>query len=76
MHKTYVIEVGDEQVGLVIREDGDHDFQFHAATPAYHALEGRHFSDPYGAERAAIAYAISRRNRLPGQQAQRTGGVL
>lgn len=76
MHKTYVIEVGDEQVGLVIREDGDHDFQFHAATPAYQALEGRHFSDPHRAERAAIAYAISRRGRRSGAQDPRIGGAL
>ncbi len=63
MTKSYVIEVGDDQVGLVIRETGEREYQFHAAHPSYRALEGRRFSDPYLAERAAIAHAASRRNR-------------
>lgn len=63
MRSAYVIEVGDEQVGLVIREDGERHFQFHAATQAYNALEGRLFADPLKAERVAIAHAADLKNR-------------
>lgn len=65
MSKSYVIEVGDDQVGLIIREDGERDYQFHAALPDFNALEGRRFADPLLAEHAAIAHAASRRSRRP-----------
>ncbi|RUO98753.1 hypothetical protein [Hyphomicrobium sp.] len=63
MHKSYVIEVGDDQAGLIIREDGERDYLFHAARNEYSALEGRRFANALLAERAAIAHASSRRRR-------------
>jgi hypothetical protein len=63
MTKSYVIEVGDDQAGLVIREDGERDFLFHAALDQYSALEGRRFANAFLAERAAVAHASSRRRR-------------
>lgn len=58
--QSYVIEVGDDQVGLVIKEPGERDFQFHAALDRYQALEGRRFANPFLAERAALAHAMNR----------------
>jgi hypothetical protein len=63
MSKSYVIEVGDDQAGVIIREDGEHEFRFHAALDQYNALEGRRFANAFLAERAAIAHAASRKNR-------------
>ncbi|HML30452.1 MAG TPA: hypothetical protein PKE16_16770 [Hyphomicrobium sp.] len=63
MSKSYVIEVGDDQAGLIIREDGEREFLFHAALDAYSALEGRRFANAFLAERAAVAHAASRRRR-------------
>lgn len=75
MRTAYVIEVGEEQVGLVIREDGESDFQFHAAADAYLPLEGRHFANPYMAEREAIAHAIALRKRRPLDRTHIVGGA-
>ena len=63
MRKSYVIEVGDDQAGVVIREDGETEFRFHAALELYNALEGRRFANAFLAERAAVAHAISRKTR-------------
>jgi hypothetical protein len=72
MSRSYVIEVGDDQAGLVIREEGERDFLFHAALDAYNALEGRRFANPLLAERAAIAHAAARRHRTA---ASRMGAI-
>jgi hypothetical protein len=58
--QSYVIEVGDDQVGVIIKEAGESEFQFHAALLAYQALEGRRFANPLLAERAAIAHSVGR----------------
>ena len=51
MPKAYVIEIDDEQAGLVTAEkDG---FRFFAAMRVYHPLEGALFKSPREAERAA-----------------------
>jgi hypothetical protein len=63
MSKSYVIEVGDDQAGVIIREEGEREYRFHAALQSYHALEGRRFANAFLAERAAIAHAVSRRRR-------------
>lgn len=63
MSKSYVIEVGDDQAGLIIREEGEREYIFHAALNEYSALEGRRFANPLLAERAAIAHSASRRRR-------------
>lgn len=59
--QSYVIEVGADQVGVIIREAGKRDFQFHAALLAYQAMEGRRFANPLLAEQAAIAHSVGRR---------------
>lgn len=66
MTQSYVIEVGEDQAGLVIREQGERDFQFHAAHARYQALEGRLFANPLLAERAAIAHITGRRSHTSG----------
>ncbi|MFA5957124.1 hypothetical protein [Hyphomicrobium sp.] len=63
MSKSYVIEVGDEQAGLIIRDVGERDYLFHAALDDYRALEGRRFANAFLAERAAASHASSRRRR-------------
>lgn len=63
MSKSYVIEVGDDQAGLIVREEGEREYLFHAALDAYSALEGRRFANPFLAERAATAHASSRMRR-------------
>jgi hypothetical protein len=63
MSKSYVIEVGDDQAGVIIREEGEREYQFHAALDRYSALEGRLFANALLAERAAVAHAVSRRQR-------------
>jgi hypothetical protein len=63
MSKSFVIEVGDDQAGLVIREEGERDYIFHAALDAYNALEGQRFANPLFAEQAAIAHIMSRKRR-------------
>ena len=61
MSKSYVIEVGEDQAGLVIREEGESEYLFHAAHNGYSALEGRRFANALVAERAAIKHSASRR---------------
>lgn len=63
MSRTYVIEVGDDQAGLIIREDGEREYRFHSAHALYDGLEGRTFANALLAERAAIAHSVSRRRR-------------
>lgn len=71
MSQSYVIEVGEDQVGLVLREAGEMDFRFHAAHTAYQPLEGRRFANAALAERAARAHrtqVLSRRRNGPAYQ--------
>lgn len=56
MSHSYIIEVGDDQVGLVLRDTGDSDYQFHAAHSAYRQLDGRRFATAAQAEKAARAH--------------------
>jgi hypothetical protein len=56
MSHSYIIEVGDDQVGLVLRDAGDSDFRFHAAHSAYQTLDGQHFASAALAEKAARAH--------------------
>jgi len=73
MSTSYVIEVGDDQAGLVVREDGEREFRFHAALDLYNDLEGRLFANALQAERAAIAHAKSRRQRRQAQRYSASG---
>ncbi|MGL4396071.1 MAG: hypothetical protein ACRCS9_05980 [Hyphomicrobium sp.] len=71
MTSAYVIEVGSDQAGLIIREEGEHAYQFHAAHRGYQALEGQLFANPLLAERAAIAHAAGARRANPTRHAVR-----
>lgn len=53
MSDAYVIEVADETVGIVVRLDNEKTFRFHASLPRYYPLDGKIFSAPRDAERAA-----------------------
>jgi hypothetical protein len=51
MSDRYVIEVGSQQAGIVVRGPGG--YLFFAASQLFHQLEGRLFRTPREAERAA-----------------------
>ena len=53
MHKAYIIEIGDEAVGIAARDQGG--FRFHAALHALNDLNGRLFPSVLDATRAARA---------------------
>ena len=55
MSDAYVIEVADETAGIVVRQDNETIFRFHASLPRYYPLDGKAFSAPRDAERAARA---------------------
>lgn len=55
MSDAYVIEVADETVGIVVRQDNEKTFRFHASLPLYYPLDGKIFAAPRDAERAARA---------------------
>jgi hypothetical protein len=55
MSDTYIIEVGSQSAGIVVRTpDG---YLFFAATHRFNALEGQLFRNAREAERAAIRLA-------------------
>jgi hypothetical protein len=54
MSEGYTIDGYDDEVaGIVVRYQGERGFRFHAASRAYHALDGHVFATPAAAERAA-----------------------
>lgn len=55
MSDAYVIEVADETAGIVVRQEREKTYRFHASLPRYYPLDGKLFSAPRDAERAAIA---------------------
>jgi hypothetical protein len=55
MSDAFVIEVADETAGIVVRQGGEKTFRFHASLPRYFPLDGKIFSAPRDAERAALA---------------------
>lgn len=66
---TYVIELGEDAVGIVILDRGG--FRFHAADAAYRPLEGALYRTVRDAERAAAAVGrgFPPRARFPRQRA-------
>ncbi len=56
MSYSYVIEIGDDQIGLVLRDEGESDYRFHAAHSAYQMLDGRRYASAAQAEKAARAH--------------------
>lgn len=55
MSDAYVIEVADETAGIVVRLESEKSFRFHASSPRFFPLDGKIFSAPRDAERAALA---------------------
>jgi hypothetical protein len=51
MSDRYIIEVGSQQAGIVVRGPGG--YRFFAALPRFYRLEGRVFRSVRDAERAA-----------------------
>ncbi len=56
MSDAFVIEVADETAGIVVRQDLEKTYRFHASLPRYFPLDGKIFSAPRDAERAAQAH--------------------
>lgn len=54
MSDAYIIEIGDEAAGIVVRQEAERSFQFHASLPRYFPLDGARFASPRDAERAAL----------------------
>lgn len=61
MSDAYIIEIADETAGIVVRQQHETGYRFHAAVPRYFALEGKIFAGPREAERAATAQLNGRR---------------
>jgi hypothetical protein len=61
MSDAYIIEIADETAGIVVRQQQDWGYRFHAAVPRYFPLEGKIFAGPRDAERAANAHFIGKR---------------
>lgn len=58
--QAYIIEIGSDAVGIVVREAGESSFQFHTTLSDYRALDGKKFATAQAAHRAALDHA-----RLP-----------
>ena len=55
MSDTYIIEVGSQAAGIVVRDTGG--YRFFAASHRFNRMEGELFSNAREAERAAIRLA-------------------
>lgn len=55
MSDAYIIEVADETAGIVVRQNSEKSYRFHASLPRYYPLDGKVFAAPRDAERAALA---------------------
>lgn len=64
--QAYIIELGSDAVGIIVREAGDSAFHFHAAVNEFHSLDGKTFATPQAAQAAAAAHGAKRiRGGLP-----------
>jgi hypothetical protein len=61
MSDAYIIEIADETAGIVVRQQHERGYRFHAAVPRYFPLEGKIFAGPRDAERAATAHLAGKR---------------
>jgi hypothetical protein len=66
MSDAYIIQVSGSTAGIVTRDRYGRGFSFFAATPRFNIMEGRHFSDPSEAERAARK--LAEHGSLPGRR--------
>ena len=59
MSNAYVIEINDEAIGLVVREDNEYNdrcsYRFYASSSQFLSLEGQIFNNPEKARKKAIA---------------------
>lgn len=55
MSDAYIIEVANETAGIVVRQEDEKSYRFHASLPRYYPLDGQRFALPRDAERAALA---------------------
>lgn len=58
MSHAYVIEIDEVSVGVVVRQreiDGGRRYCFYSANTPFHSIEGKLFSTPEKARKAAIA---------------------
>jgi len=69
--QAYIIEIGSDAVGIVVRQEGEASFQFHSAMSAFRALDGKKFATAQAAHRAALDH-YGGRSRRP-QAAGRPG---
>ncbi len=53
MSDAYVVQVGGQTAGIVVRDTAAETFSFFAATHRFNSLEGQQYAEPYAAERAA-----------------------
>jgi hypothetical protein len=65
MSEGYSIEVAEELVGVVVREQGERYFTFLTAVKAFNALDGRTYRNALDAERAARAHVDQRKQKRP-----------
>lgn len=67
MADAYVIEIGDEAIGLVVREEQNTRqkgaFRFYASSKNFHHLDGRSFPSPQNAKRHVME--VSKRRLKP-----------
>ncbi|KAB2939491.1 MAG: hypothetical protein K8F92_03790 [Hyphomicrobium sp.] len=67
--QAYIIEIGSDAVGIVVREAGESAFQFHSALSAFRALDGKKFATAQAAQKAALDHD-AKLPRLAGRAAQ------
>jgi hypothetical protein len=64
MTNAYVIEIGEEAIGLVVREVEPNfrgrNYRFYASVKAFQSLEGKMFPNPESARRSAIIVSEQR----------------
>jgi hypothetical protein len=58
--QAYIIEIGSDAVGIIVREAGESIFQFHSALSAFRSLDGKKFATPQAAHKAALAHRARR----------------
>lgn len=63
MSDSYLIEVHDDAAGIVVRDNGK--FLFFASHSRFFGLDGKAFSTPRDAEKAAIRHAALAARRPP-----------
>ena len=70
--QAYIIEIGSDAVGIIVREAGEFAFHFHAALNEFQFLDGKMFATPQAAQAAADAHGVKRARGALAHQAGRT----